>query len=59
MEQWEYYVTSFPNFLDRKYTMEEFIEEMNQLGKEGWELAGASIPTNSKELVSIFKRRIK
>jgi hypothetical protein len=58
MDRWEYRTVNFPKFLDRKYTMEKFIEEMNSIGAEGWELAAATIPTNSLELVSIFKRKI-
>lgn len=57
MDQWEYHMVCFPDFLDRKYTEEQLIMELNDLGKDGWELASSSIPTNSKVLISIFKRK--
>ncbi|MCP4439988.1 MAG: DUF4177 domain-containing protein [Aureispira sp.] len=57
MDQWEYHIVTFPKFLHRKYTEEQFLLELNKLGEEGWELASSSIPTNSNALISIFKRK--
>jgi hypothetical protein len=51
-------VTSFPDFLDRKYTMEQFIEEMNQMGTQGWELAAASIPPIVKNSFPFLKEKL-
>ena len=57
MDQWEYKVVTFDRFLKRRYTMEEFTLELNQLGDEGWELASSSIPMNTAWLIAVFKRK--
>lgn len=57
MDQWEYKVVTFDRFLKRRYTMEEFTKDLNQLGDEGWELASSSIPTNTAWLIAVFKRK--
>lgn len=56
MQRWEYRTVIFSNFLKRKYSENQFIEELNELGAEGWELASSTIPTNSNALIAIFKR---
>jgi hypothetical protein len=63
MEQWEYrtlkYITG--GFLGGKVDTEEFEEELNRHGIEGWELVSCfdtnSTQGQSREVIIVFKRR--
>lgn len=63
MEQWEYKTLKVKSggFLGGKVDTEKLQEEMNQLGREGWELVSCFDTSMgegaSREIISVFKRK--
>ncbi|MBD2864505.1 DUF4177 domain-containing protein [Paenibacillus sp. IB182363] len=63
MEQWEYKTWKYKTggFLGGKIDGEEFDAQLNQFGKEGWELVSCFDTSvyqgQSRDIVVVFKRR--
>jgi len=63
MEQWEYKTWKYKTggFLGGKIDEEEFDAQLNQFGKEGWELVSCFDTSvyqgQSRDIVVVFKRR--
>ncbi len=62
--RWEYKVNAFDSksFLSGKFKWEEFEHQLNQLGRDGWELVN-TLDTNSyhgssASVVALFKRAV-
>lgn len=47
MDKWEYRVLSFQTKLRHRKAMDEWEEDLNDLGKDGWELV-AAIPMHAQ-----------
>lgn len=59
---WEYKIVSFEkvSFLSNKMKHEELEQQLNELGREGWELVSAESRTSyssDKEMVLFLKRQ--
>ena len=54
MDQWEYLATSTGNSLTPLTT-----EQLNELGKQGWELVGFTVSPHIAVYLYVFKRRAR
>ncbi|WP_409340784.1 DUF4177 domain-containing protein [Paenibacillus sp. MBLB4367] len=63
MEHWEYKTHKYKTggFLGGKIDEKEFEEQLNALGREGWELVScfdtSKAEGSSRDVISVFKRR--